>query len=284
MLTPRTVRATQLPLGRCVAQRHRLETDRPLCCRTTGSARSSGCANRSRRRPPRVLITPTLVGSACRSGVLPGWIGLECARRAGGLPLRPGLGLVEPSHGPRARRPVWRLSRCIATSRLHPRIVDFTLIASCLFGQCCLSCALKAVRRSSRADRPLCCQLSATRSRGDLGVASSVQVASRQLRSHASATRSRSVLGHGRCAPSRTASRPSRRRASMPRPQKRRQSLQGVDVITVLCHARGDRYLGRRRATRSTLPECHGERGFGGYASTTSASAFVVGSRDPIPL
>ena len=60
-----------------------------------------------------MLITPALTGSACRSGVLPGWIGLECARRAGGLPLRPGLGLVEPSHGP------WRTEAGVAFKSLH---------------------------------------------------------------------------------------------------------------------------------------------------------------------
>ena len=116
------------------------------------------------------------------------------------FPCGPDSALLNRVTGRGARRPVWRLSRCIATSRLHPRVVDFTLTASCLSGQCCGSCAPTAVRRFSRADRPLRCRSSAMQFRVNLGAASPVPAASRQLRTPASASQSRSFLGHGRCA------------------------------------------------------------------------------------
>ena len=167
------------------------------------------------------------------------------------------------SRAAQARRPVWRSSRCSVTSRLHLRIVTSRPLRRVCLVTVLWSCALMAVRCSSRAGRPLCCQPSAARSRGNLEVVLLGQFALRQLHSFASAIRSRLFLGHGMYSSSRTASQPSRLHVSMPRPQKRRQPPQGIDVITVFCHARGDRYLDRRRATRRRLPKCLGERGCG---------------------
>lgn len=209
-LTPRTVRAAQPPLGRCVALNGGGE-------RPAGHCAVGSPVQHDQRVMPTVSTTsaknvhhPAVVGFACHRGVLPGWIGFECARRANPASptQRPSAWYTEGKAAP-ARGPERSSRLSSVTSRLHPRIVTHAHGAVFVWSVWCLVHSRRFIVPQGLTGH---CAVSPVRC--DLGVASPAQSASRQLRSSASATRSRLVLGQSRCTPTRSASRPSRRPCS----------------------------------------------------------------------